>query len=130
MRKLFSLLLSLLLLFSLSACNAPEGESSSLPPTVYNGWYTEGAPSFTQAEVQSIVNGTFTTPKNVIVIIGDGMGPNDITLAEQYADGIADFGLVLNQIPHHGLATTHSADADITDSAASGAALSTGSAVW
>ena len=54
------------------------------------------------------------------------MGANDITLAEKYADGVYDFGLVLNQIPNHGLSYTYSATNAVTDSAASGTALSTG----
>lgn len=109
MKKLFSTLLAFLLIFSLVACGAPAENNT-----------------VTKEQIQNIVTGAFTTPKNIIVIIGDGMGPNDITLAQQYADGVYDFGLVLNQIPNHGLATTHSADSDITDSAASGTALATG----
>ncbi len=131
MKKLLAILLSLLLIFSITACgsheaNNPTDDISSNTQAVYNGWYTEGENIISKTQVQEIVNGTFETPKNVIVIIGDGMGPNDITLAEQNVNGVYDFGLVLNQIENHGLATTHSADADVTDSAASGTALSTG----
>jgi alkaline phosphatase len=54
------------------------------------------------------------------------MGPNDIFLAESYAEGTYDFGLVMNRIVNHGLCTTYSADNEVTDSAASGTALSTG----
>ena len=117
MKKLLAIILTLLLLISLSACGeAPKAE----------GWYSEDGIAITQEQVQKIVNSEFTAPKNIIVIIGDGMAPNDITLAEKYAEGVYEFGTVLNQIPNHGLATTHSADAEVTDSAASGTALSTG----
>ena len=109
MKKLLALFISLLLMLNLVACGAPAENNT-----------------ITKEQIQKIVNGEFTTPKNIIVIIGDGMGPNDIALAQQYADGVYDFGLVLNQIPNHGLATTHSADNDVTDSAASGTALATG----
>lgn len=116
MKKLIALLLSLALIFTLCACGSTEPD----------GWYTEGEITITKHQVKKIINQDFETPKNVIFIIGDGMGPNDITLAEEHIDGVYNFGLVLNQIKNHGLATTHSANADITDSAASGTALSTG----
>lgn len=117
MKKWIALLLSLLMLVNLTACGG------ATPP---EGWYTEGTVTLSKQQIKQIVNSDFTAPKNVIVIIGDGMGPNDITLAEEYAEGVYDYGTVLNQIPHHGLATTHSADAAVTDSAASATALSTG----
>ncbi len=116
MKRLLAVFLSFLLVFSFCSC----GQSKS------DGWYTEEEISITKRQVKKIVNGDFITPKNIIVIIGDGMGPNDITLAEDNIDGVYKFGLVLNQIKNHGLATTHSADAEVTDSAASGTALSTG----
>ena len=117
MKKWIALLLSLLMLVNLTACGG------ATPP---EGWYTEGTVTLSKGQIKEIVNSEFTTPKNVIVIIGDGMGPNDITLAETYAEGVYDYGTVLNQIPHHGLATTHSASDAVTDSAASATALSTG----
>lgn len=132
MKKLLALGLSLLLVLSLSACdnkNASSINSTAEQVVVedtFNGWYTEGDIVVTEERVQKIVNQDFAAPKNIIVIIGDGMGPNDITLAEDNVNGVYDFGLVLNQIKNHGLATTHSADSEITDSAASGTALSTG----
>ena len=117
MKKLLAVLLAFLLLLGLSACGEePKPES----------WYSEEGIQITKEQVQEIVNSEFTAPKNIIVIIGDGMGPNDITLAEKYSEDVYEFGTVLNQIPHHGLATTHSANARVTDSAASGTALSTG----
>ncbi len=117
MKKLFAVLLTVLLIISLAACGEEAKPES---------WYTEEGITITQEQVQKIVNSEFTSPKNIILIIGDGMGPNDITLAEKYAEGVYEFGTVLNQIPNHGLATTHSANAEVTDSAASGTALSTG----
>ena len=115
MKKLLSIILTLVIILSFASCG-----------TAQKGWYTEGEITITQNEVKEIVNSEFTTPKNIILIIGDGMGPNDIALTEQYVDGTYDFGLVLNQIKNHGLCTTHSANAEITDSAASATALATG----
>lgn len=117
MKKLLALIMALIMAISNVACGQPAQPE---------GWYSEDGISITQEQVQTIVNSEFTAPKNIILIIGDGMGPNDITLAEKYAEGVFPFGTVLNQIPNHGLATTHSANAEVTDSAASGTALSTG----
>lgn len=133
MKKLLSIVLSLILVLSLSACGnktasdtSSAAEQAAVIEDTFNGWYTEGDIVVTKDQVEKIVNQEFTTPKNVIVIIGDGMGPNDITLAQDNVKDVYDFGLVLNQIKNHGLATTHSADSAVTDSAASGTALSTG----
>ena len=116
MKRLLAILLSIILIFTFTSCGITEPE----------GWYTEGEITITKKQVQKIVNTDFKAPKNVILIIGDGMGINDITLAEDNVNGVYDFGLVLNQIENHGLATTHSADSQVTDSAASATALSTG----
>ena len=117
MKKLLALIMALIMAISNVACGQPAQPE---------GWYSEDGISITQEQVQTIVNSEFTAPKNIILIIGDGMGPNDITLAEKYAEGVFPFGTVLNQIPNHGLATTHSANAEVTDSAASATALATG----
>ncbi|PMD97549.1 alkaline phosphatase [Siphonobacter sp. BAB-5405] len=61
-------------------------------------------------------------PKNVILLIGDGMGVNQV-----YAAQIANKGpLHLNRFPYLGLSTTHPVKDFITDSGAGGTALSTG----
>ena len=62
---------------------------------------------------------------NVILFIGDGMGPEQVRAASYYATGRAD-GLVMHTLPHHGLMTTHSANNSTTDSAASATAFATG----
>ena len=123
MKKLLAIILALMLVLTFAGCGETNDTTENNEP---QGWYTQGEIKITKQQVQKIINGKFTTPKNIIVIIGDGMGPNDITLAEKHADGVYDFGLVLNQIKNHGLATTHSADNAVTDSAASGTALATG----
>lgn len=61
-------------------------------------------------------------PKNVILMIGDGMG-----VAEVFAGLTANGGhLFLDNFKHVGFSKTQSADKYITDSAAGGTALSTG----
>ena len=61
-------------------------------------------------------------PKNIILIIGDGMG-----VAHVHAGLTANRGrLFLSNFKHVGFTTTHSASSYITDSAASATALATG----
>ena len=65
------------------------------------------------------------TPRNIILLIGDGMGQGALTLASLYAYG-APGKLTLDQFPVCGLARTASANSTVTDSAASGTALAGG----
>ena len=60
-------------------------------------------------------------PKNIILFIGDGMGPSQLTAAH-YTKG----ELNMARCPVGGLMTTYAANNFITDSAASGTALATG----
>ena len=115
MKKLLAIILSVIMLLSLSACG---GEGAK--------WTDDGQISISKSAVEKIISGEFTKPKNIILIIGDGMGENDIKATEIYSEDKFSFGLVLNQIKNQGYAMTHSADNEITDSAASGTALSTG----
>lgn len=61
-------------------------------------------------------------PKNVILLIGDGMGINQVLLS-QYLEGET---LSMTRAPYLGALQTYSADSNVTDSAAAGTALSTG----
>lgn len=61
-------------------------------------------------------------PKNVILVIGDGMGPSHVTAARW----IRGDKLQLLRMPVVALVATHSADDAVTDSAASAAAYATG----
>lgn len=69
--------------------------------------------------------GAAQNPKNIILIIGDGMGIGDITGARCAGPG-ADGKLVLDTMPVIGLVKTHPENKLVTDSAASGTALATG----
>ncbi len=64
-------------------------------------------------------------PKNIILIIGDGMGQGAVKYTGLYAHG-APQSLFMEQLPVRGMAYTFSANRDVTDSAASGTALSSG----
>ncbi|MFI9305630.1 alkaline phosphatase [Streptomyces triculaminicus] len=68
--------------------------------------------------------------KNVILLIGDGMGDSEITLARDYTVGAAG-RLNMDKFPMTGAYTTYSVDKDgkpdyVTDSAASGSGWATG----
>ncbi|MCK5820342.1 MAG: alkaline phosphatase [Bacteroidales bacterium] len=61
-------------------------------------------------------------PKNIILLIGDGMG-----VSEVYAGLTANGGsLNLEKCTHYGYSKTHSASGYVTDSGAGGTAISTG----
>jgi alkaline phosphatase len=65
------------------------------------------------------------TAKNVILLIGDGMGPNHRTAARLYSVG-REGQLAMDSMPVSGLARTWSTESVVTDSAAAGTALATG----
>lgn len=61
----------------------------------------------------------------VILLIGDGMGINQVAAARQCVAGPGGH-LAIDRLPIAGLALTHAANAAVTDSAAAGTALSAG----
>jgi alkaline phosphatase len=70
--------------------------------------------------------------RNVILLIGDGMGDSEITIARNYEVG-ADGKLVMDTLPFTGAVTTYSVEENdssfpyyVTDSAAAGTAWATG----
>lgn len=68
-----------------------------------------------------LISQAAAAPKNIILFIGDGMGPSQLTAAK-YVKG----ELQMERCPVGGLATTHCTDQFVTDSAAGGTALATG----
>ena len=64
-------------------------------------------------------------PKNVILIIGDGMGQGAAQLASLYKYGCVD-GAYFHKLPVNGFCSTFSANAPVTDSAAAATAFATG----
>jgi alkaline phosphatase len=64
-------------------------------------------------------------PRNVVLFIGDGMGPEQIKLARMFANGdTAPFGF--ETLPFHATMTHNNALGETTDSAASATAMATG----
>ena len=64
-------------------------------------------------------------PKNIILIIGDGMGPGAIRLTSLYQHKTQG-ALVMEQLPVASFCTTGSANSDVTDSAAAATSMATG----
>ncbi len=76
----------------------------------------------------SVANSAYATPKNVIFMIGDGMGFEQVRAASIYASGEPN-KLSFQSLPYFGEVTTKSANNAVTDSAAAGTALATGQKV-
>ncbi len=72
--------------------------------------------------------GLSARPKNVIFMIGDGMGFPHVKVASLYQYG-EEGKLFFESFPHRGTVTTHPAGSDITDSAAASTAMATGKKV-
>lgn len=67
--------------------------------------------------------------QSIILFIGDGMGPSQVTIAQYYSELVLGKELNMLKICNEGtlgMMTTHAADVLVTDSAASGTALATG----
>ena len=61
-------------------------------------------------------------PRNVVLLIGDGMGPEQVKAANYYQGGPLSF----ETMPFQAEVTTYSANSSVTDSGASATALATG----
>jgi alkaline phosphatase len=70
-----------------------------------------------------------STPKYVFFFIGDGMGFNHVLNAQHFSNKVLgnDTTLTMLNFPVSSMARTHSASSPVTDSAAAGTALATGS---
>ncbi len=69
------------------------------------------------------------TPKYIFYFIGDGMGHGAVQAAATYKRLVLNdsLPLLMMQFPQAAMVTTHSANSPVTDSAAAGTALATGS---
>ncbi|MGW8378368.1 alkaline phosphatase [Streptomyces sp. ODS28] len=91
------------------------------------GAFAQGAQQTREQARQAVQGGR---AKNVILLIGDGMGDSEITLARNYTVGAAG-RLNMDRFPMTGAYTTYAVHADgtpdyVTDSAASGTGWATG----
>lgn len=112
-----AILAALLVNITLFSGSAQENTNSTKADSakIYNGgeFYPVASYEYT---------GKAKKPKNVILMIGDGMGP-----AQIYAGMTANGGKInINNFKNVGFATTYCANKFVTGSAASGTALATG----
>ena len=92
-------------------------------------------------EEKQVLTAEFEDPKNIIYIIGDGMGLNGLYYGKELYEsniyisydfplpetgGYSQEEIIPLTFPNQGQVYTHSADNDVTDGAASGTALATG----
>jgi alkaline phosphatase len=96
-----------------------------------------GARRVTSDKTQDLQDSiVFGTGKNVILLIGDGMGDSEITVARDYAEGAAGRFAGIDALPITGQYTTYSVkkgtdDPDyVPDSAATGTAWATGTKTY
>ncbi len=81
----------------------------------------------TEQLVFALQNTQYKEPKNIIYMIGDGMGANIIQATqEKYASELYGNKLAINYLTNVGTQSTYSASNQITDSGAGGTALATG----
>ena len=73
-------------------------------------------------ENKTIILENVTTAKNIILLIGDGMGPNQVTVGEIFKGE----KLTMQKFPYATKVETRSANSVVTDSAAAATALATG----
>jgi alkaline phosphatase len=64
--------------------------------------------------------------KGIILLIGDGMGLNQVRSADIYSRQVLGKSLALDSIVTRGITTTYSANSEVTDSAAAATALYSG----
>ncbi len=74
-----------------------------------------------RGESLSIASTKSARPKNVVLLIGDGMGASAVTAAHYFLGGAT-----MVELPVHGMVATHAVDGVVNDSPGSGTALSSG----
>lgn len=140
MRRRFAVAAALVCTASLaSACGGTDDEASLplLDPAAKgtlseHGGATRAGDDRAALIADSIEN---SGAKNVILLIGDGMGDSEITVARNYAHGAGGAFPALDALPLTGQYTHYSLDKDgkptyVTDSAASGSAWATGTKTY
>lgn len=123
-----------------TACNGGKGDDASLPlldPAAKGTLSEHGGATRAGDDRSSLIADSIknTGAKNVILLIGDGMGDTEITVARNYAQGAGGAFPGLDAFPLTGQYTHYSLDKDgkptyVTDSAASGSAWATGTKTY
>lgn len=135
MKKLLSALIAIAMLCSFTACTPSQGNGSSDAPSASQIEVQTETQAAEEPEVEKLEWVDFAQysleedvpAKNIILLIGDGMGKNIIKASEV----VKGDKLVMSGMPHSTTVTTYSQSvtdgkAEYTDSAASATAISTG----
>ena len=123
----FNSLLVLGVVSLLSACTSlPQFENTILPTP---GTFEHGKFSVLKRQSYKQANGR---AKNVILMIGDGMGVSTITATRIYAGQKAggsgeEYVLAMDTLPHLALSKTYNTNQQVSDSAGTATAMMTGS---
>ena len=93
-------------------------------------WYQNGARAVEEASRRAY-NNTPGAAKNIILFLGDGMGPSTVTAARIFAgqqQGLPgeEYSLSFERFPWTGLVKTYNTDAQVSDSAGTMTAIMTG----
>ncbi len=115
LKRFLSFLFITSLIFSIVACAPQDAEQ---PPE-------ETPAEDTAPQEEQAAETEEGTPKNVIVMIGDGMGMGQMEIARLFEHG-KEGELFMETLPHVALSRTYSADNIVTDSAAAGTAVANG----
>lgn len=87
----------------------------------------DGSNEVSEALLTAIYNAEYTQPKNIILMIGDGMGITAVEAARRvYSEKLHNGKLAMNYMPVQSTQSTYSVSSDVTDSAAGATALATG----
>lgn len=137
-KKRIALLLAIALVVSviISSCGVESNVDTKKDAQKYEtavanlkktGLNEDGTYTVTEDLIVAIENEEFKAAKNIIYMIGDGMGANIIEVAQRYyTSDLYNDTLAINNLPSFGYQSTYSASHQVTDSAAGGTALSTG----
>lgn len=135
MKKLLSALLALVMICSFTACTSSQSSSASDTSAASQAEAPSDTPSSDEPELEKLEWVDYAEysleedvpVKNIILMIGDGMGKNIIKASEL----VKGDKLVMSGMKHNTTVTTYSQSvtegkAEYTDSAASATAISTG----
>ncbi|GAA1480112.1 alkaline phosphatase [Gordonia sinesedis] len=123
-----------------AACSGDSQDNSTLPvldPAAKGDLATHGGATRAGDDRSALIAESIrnTGAKNVILLIGDGMGDSEITVARDYEYGAGGAFPGIDALPLTGQYTHYSLDKDgkptyVTDSAASGSAWATGTKTY
>ncbi len=131
-KKVLAWILILIMLCGVTACNKSENAQSgeykeAKAALEAQELLLDGSNEVSEDLLIALKAAPYVEPKNIIFMIGDGMGYSATEAAQAYyKDKLYEGTLAMYHMPVQGTQTTYSMNNQITDSAAGGTALSTG----